>query len=304
MALTPSLDIFIRVADSGSLSAAARSLDLTPAAVSASVKRLEADVGALLFVRTTRQLRLTQAGEHFLQHAREGVQAIEKGLLALRQPERTLEGLLRMSMPSDLGRSLVVGWLDAFVEQHPGVQLQLDVSDRLADVFRQPVDVALRYGHPNDSSMVALPIAAANRRVLCAAPTYLVRHGAPRSPADLAHHACVCFVLGQRVHDEWGFTRGGETLRVPVQRSRSASDGHVVHRWMLDGHGIGYKSALDVSQSLHSGRLVALCTDWQTESAPLLLLCPQRREISPMVTALRDFLRQRCAQAWPASVVL
>ena len=302
MALTQSLDIFIRVADSGSLSAAARSLDLTPAAVSASIKRLEADVGTLLFVRTTRQLRLTQAGERFLQHAREGVQAIEQGLLALRQPRQALEGPLRMSMPSDLGRSLVVGWLDDFVALHPGVQLQLDVSDRLADVYRQPVDLALRYGHPDDSSMVALPIAPGNRRVLCAAPTYLVRHGAPRTPADLAGHACLCFMLGQRVHNEWRFTRDGETLRVQVPRSRSASDGQVVHRWMLDGHGIGYKSGLDVSQSLRSGRLVALCTDWQTESAPLLLMCPQRREISPMVTVLRDFLRQRCAQAWPDSV--
>lgn len=296
MALTQSLDIFIRVADSGSLSAAARSLDLTPAAVSASIKRLEADVGALLFVRTTRQLRLTQAGERFLQHAREGVKAIQQGLNALREPARNLEGPLRMSMPSDLGRSLVLGWLDEFVDRHPGVQLQLDVSDRLADVFRQPVDVALRYGHPGDSSMVAMPIALSNRRVLCAAPTYLVRHGAPLSPADLTRHACLSFTVGHRVHNEWGFTRGEESVRVQVPRTRTASDGEIVHRWALDGRGIAYKSALDVSNSLRSGRLVALCTDWQGEDVPLYLLCPQRREITPMVSALRSFLTLRCKQ--------
>jgi DNA-binding transcriptional LysR family regulator len=296
MSLTQSLHIFIRVADSGNLSAAARSLDLTPAAVSASIKRLEAEIGALLFVRTTRQLRLTQAGERFLLHAREGIQAIERGVAAVQAPVRNLEGPLRMSMPSDLSRSFVLDWLDQFVERHPGVRLQLDISDRLADVFRQPVDVALRYGHPSDSSMVALPIAPSNRRVLCAAPTYLARRGAPLNPSDLAQHDCLSFMLGHRFHDEWSFKRGDESVRIAVTRHRTASDGEIVHRWALDGHGIAYKSALDVHSSLRSGRLVALCTDWRGEDAPLFLLCPQRREITPMLSALRTFLSMRCKE--------
>lgn len=294
MALTPRLELFIRVADSGSLSAAARSLDLTPAAASAALKRLEAEVGALLFVRSTRQLRLTEAGERFLPAAREGVQAIEQGLQALRQPREALSGTLRMSLPSDLARSLALDWLDAFVALHPGVRLQLDVSDRLADVFRQPVDVALRYGPPPDSSMVALPIVPGNRRVLAASPAYLARHGAPATPQDLLHHQCLCYQLGHRQHDEWAFQRGEEQLRIKVPRSRSVSDGAIVHRWMLAGHGIGYKSGLDVLHSLREGRLVPLCTDWLGEPAPLMLLSPQRRALTPLITTLRSFLVERC----------
>lgn len=297
MALIQSLDIFVRVADSGTLSAAARSLDLTPAAVSISIKRLEAEVGALLFVRTTRQLRLTQPGERFLTHAREAINQIECGLQALRQPDKVLEGLLRMSLPSDLARSLVIGWLDDFTELHPKVQLQLDVSDRLADVYSQPVDVALRYGKPADSGMVAMPIAPDNRRVLCASPAYLATHGVPASPHDLTQHQCLCFMLGHRVHDDWVFSQGGVPAKVKVPRYRTSGDGDVVHRWLLSGHGVGYKSMLDVSESLRSGRLVALCTDWQGESAPLMLMYPQRRAVSPLVTTLRAFLVERSAQA-------
>lgn len=297
MALIQPLDIFVRVADSGTLSAAARSLDLTPAAVSISIKRLEAEVGALLFVRTTRQLRLTQAGERFLTHAREALNQIEYGLQALRQPDNALEGLLRMSLPSDLGRSLVIGWLDEFTEMHPKVQLQLDVSDRLADIFSQPVDVVLRYGIPADSGMVAMPISLDNRRVLCASPAYLAKHGVPESPQDLARHQCLCFLLGHRVHDEWLFVKGDTVSKIKVPRHRTAGDGDVVHRWLLSGHGVGYKSMLDVSGSLRSGQLVALCTDWQGEPAPLMLLYPQRRAVSALVKSLHTFLVERSAGA-------
>ncbi|RYE40415.1 MAG: LysR family transcriptional regulator [Hyphomicrobiales bacterium] len=297
MALIQSLDIFVRVADSGTLSAAARSLDLTPAAVSISIKRLEAEVGALLFVRTTRQLRLTQAGERFLKHAREAINQIEYGLQALRQPDKALEGLLRMSLPSDLARSLVIGWLDDFTELHPKVQLQLDVSDRLADIFSQPIDVVLRYGKPADSGMVAMPILLENRRVLCASPAYLATHGVPQSPEDLARHRCLCFMLGHRVHDDWIFAKGDSIAKVKVPRYRTTGDGDVVHRWLLSGHGIGYKSMLDVSDSLRSGRLIALCTDWQGEPAPLMLLYPQRRAVSTLVKSLRTFLVERSAKA-------
>lgn len=297
MALIQSLDIFVRVADSGTLSAAARSLDLTPAAVSISIKRLEAEVGALLFVRTTRQLRLTLAGERFLKHAREAIHQIEDGMQALRQPDKALDGLLRMSLPSDLARSLVIDWLDEFIEQHPKVQLQLDVSDRLADVYSQPVDVALRYGKPADSAMVAMPIAMDNRRVLCASPAYLAAHGTPSAPSDLVQHRCLCFMLGHRVHDDWLFTRDEEVTKVKVPRYRTSGDGDVVHRWLLSGHGVGYKSMLDVSDSLRTGRLVALCTEWQGEAAPLMLMYPQRRAVTPLVTALRVFLAERSAKA-------
>ena len=163
-------ELFLRAAESGSLSAAARQLDLTPAAASAAIKRIEGELGTPVFIRSTRSLRLTSAGELFLHHCREGLASIATACDEIRTANQTVGGPLQLSLPSDFGRNVVLGWLDDFLLEHPGVSLRIELSDRIADVFRQPVDLALRYGAPPDSSLIALPVAVHNRRVLCAAP--------------------------------------------------------------------------------------------------------------------------------------
>jgi DNA-binding transcriptional LysR family regulator len=187
-------------------------------------------------------------------------------------------------------------WLDEFLADYPRLLLRVQVSDRVADVFQQPVDIALRYGNPPDSRMVALPIAPDNRRVLCASPDYLERFGMPGSPADLVRHNCLCFMLNDQVHDRWRFSRDGEESQVNVRGNRIADDGEVVRRWAVAGHGIAYKSRLDVEPDLLEGRLVALCTDWSGEPSPLNLLCASRRQIGPAVQLLRQHLQRRIDQ--------
>jgi DNA-binding transcriptional LysR family regulator len=297
------LTLFVCTAEAGSLSAAARRLDLTPAAASAALKRLEAELGAPLFVRSTRSLRLTPEGERFLDHARQALQLLHDGRDAVAQGGEVVRGLLQLSAPSDLGRHHVLGWLDAFQARHPGLRLRLQLSDRLAGLHREPVDLALRYGTPRDSSLVALPVAPDNRRVLCAAPQYLARAGTPQSPQALAQHNCLSFVLADDLHDRWRFRRDGRELAVTVQGDRLADDGEVVRRWALAGHGIAYKSALDVADDLAEGRLVALCTDWQTEPAPLVLLCADRRQLRPAVRMLHAWLVERAAALARRAVV-
>jgi len=293
------LAVFVRAADAGSLSAAARALDISPAAASATLKRLEAELHTQLFVRSTRSLRLTLEGERFLSHAREALRAIDDAEQALRGDQATLRGNLQLSMPSDLGRSLILPWLDRFMAEHPHVQLRASLSDHLADVYRQPVDVALRYGPPPDSSLIALPLSPDNRRVLCASPDYLARRGAPEHPEQLTEHNCLRQMIRGEIHERWRLQRGGEDCTVRVQGDRVADDGHAVKQWALAGHGIVYKSWLDVSREVLDGRLEVLCRDWRGESAPLNLICPDRRLLSPLVQALREFLKQ-CCDATPA----
>ncbi|MGO1071050.1 LysR substrate-binding domain-containing protein [Lysobacter sp. CA199] len=287
------LALFVRAADAGSLSAAARALDISPAAASATLKRLEAELHAQLFVRSTRSLRLTQEGERFLAHAREALRAIEEAEQALRGDQAVLRGQLQLSMPSDLGRSLVLPWLDDFIAQHPHVQLRINLSDHFADVYRQPVDVALRYGAPQDSNLIALPLRPENRRVLCASPDYLSRRGVPDDPDRLSEHNCLRMLIRGETQDRWRLRRGEDDRTVRVQGDRVSDDGHAVKQWALAGHGIAYKSWLDVSQEVTSGRLTLLCRDWSGESAPLNLVCPDRRLLSPLVQRLREFLKQR-----------
>lgn len=291
------LRLFVLAAQLGSLSSAARQLNLSPAVASATIKRLEAELDARLFVRTTRSLRLTAEGERFLAHAREAMRAIDEGTLALQGDRAELRGELRISAPSDFGRHQLLPWLDAFQAAHPGLQLRLQLSDRIADVFRQPVDVALRYGLPPDSSLVALPLAPRNRRVLVAAPDYLQRRGTPASPLSLNAHDCLRFMLNDELHAEWRFTSPeGRAVTVKAHGERISNDGDAVRRWALAGFGIAYKSWLDIVADAEAGRLVALCAQWRGEASPLNLVAPDRRLLSPAVQQLRDFLSARCAE--------
>lgn len=296
MRMLRDMEVFILAADTGSLSAAARRLDMSPAAASLAVKRLEAEIDAPLFLRTTRSLRLTHEGLAFLEPCRQALQLLADGRDATLKGSAALRGVLQLSLPSDLGRNAVLNWLDDFQALYPRIQLRLLLSDRLADIYRQPVDLALRYGSLPDSNLVALPVAPQNRRILCAAPAYLMRAGTPTCPEALIDHNCLCFTLGDTVHDRWRFFREGREIPLQVRGNRVSDDGDVVRRWALAGHGIAYKSALDVADDLRSGRLVRLCAEWSGESVPLNLICADRRQISPVVQELRGFLAECCAK--------
>lgn len=291
------LQLFIHATDHGGLSAAARELDMAPAAASAALKRLESVLQTRLFVRSTRSLRLTAEGERYLVYARQILQAVQEGAASVARDAQEIGGELNLSMPSDLGRNVLLPWLDAFQQQHPLVRFRIRISDRLADLYRQPVDIAIRYGEPEDSTMVALPLAPDNRRVLCAAPAYLKRHGRPQSIDELQHHNCLRFVLGDTVHDRWVFHRDGRTETVAVQGDRICDDADLVRRWALAGKGLAYKSALDIRSELQSGKLVPLLPELLGEAAPLNLVCAHRLMLSPSVTALRTFLQERLKEA-------
>lgn len=296
------LDIFVRTVDNGSLSATARALDLTPAAASAALKRLEAELGVQLFVRSTRSLRLTPQGEQFLEQCRPALAALQEASAGLAEGGQALRGALRLSAPADLGRNALLSWLDEFQQMHPGVDIRLSLSDRIANVYSDPVDVALRYGEPPDSDLVALPLAPQNRRVLCASPAYLARHGAPSHPRALVDHNCLCFMLGDEVHDRWRFSGGGEAaFSVRVRSANIANDGGVVRQWAVLGKGIAYKSRVDVAEDLARGRLLPLCEAWTTEATPLFLVVPGRRHLTPLVRALRDFLVPKMTEPRKAS---
>ena len=196
-------------------------------------------------------------------------------------------------MPSDLGRNVLLPWLDEFQRRHPRVGFQVRISDRLADLFRQPVDLAVRYGTPADSSLVALPLSESNRRVVCASPAYLARHGTPQ-PADLRRHNCLSFVLGESLRPLDLRAR----RRVPDRAGkgdRVSDDGELVRRWALAGCGVAYKSRYDVLEDLRAGRLVQLFGDHLGEPSPLYLLCVHRMLLSPAVKRLRACLQDRFA---------
>ena len=288
------LALFIRAAAIGGFSEVAREVDLLPGQVSAAIKRLERELDVRLFARSTRSMRLTAEGERYLPFAQEALASLNEGQERLRGEEAQLSGVLQIAVPSDLGRNILLPWLTAFRRQHPNLTLRLFVSDRVTDVFRDPVDVAIRYGEPDDASYVALPLSPRNRRVLVASPGYLARCGSPSTLDELAQHDCLLYLLGGRVYDKWAFHENGQRRVVTVRGPLQADDAEISRRLAMDGEGIVYKSWLDVGEDVKAKRLVVLLPHIEGQIAPLHLVCPHRKQFSPAVQQLHRLLRQRC----------
>ncbi|MGY0398580.1 MAG: LysR family transcriptional regulator [Ostreibacterium sp.] len=284
------LRIFIQTAQLGSLSACARQLDMTPATVSAAVKRLENEVDVLLFIRSTRKLRLTQKGEVFLKYCTQAIDLIDEGYAELHYTQQGLSGVIQIAAPSDLGRNHLLGWLDDFMEIHPNIEVNIQLSDSLTDIYSLPVELALRYGKPKDSNLIALPIALNNRRVLCASPDYIAEHGTPQHLDDLAEHNCLCIALNDTLYARWQFDGGGKIYSVTVSGNRLCKDSDAVRRWALAGKGIAYRSQLDIADELSNGRLIEITLSALGETCPLYLICAERRLLTPMVSALKSHL--------------
>lgn len=288
------VQIFVQTVDAGSFSEAARQLNIAPGLASVAVQRLEKALDVRLFTRSTRSMQLSEDGERYLPHARAMLEAQLQGTQALAHAQEALSGPLRLSAPSDFGRNLLLGWLDAFQHRHPGLSLQVRLSDRVADLVKHPVDAAVRYGPLSDSSLVAMPLIENNRRSLCASPTYLERHGTPLSVDDLRKHNCLRFVWSEQIHERWRFTLPGGDKTVTVAGNRISDDADAVRRWAVAGEGLLYKSRLDLIDDIAAGRLQEVFPHAHCEPSPLNLVCAHRSRLTPAITQLRDFLRERC----------
>jgi DNA-binding transcriptional LysR family regulator len=295
------LSLFLRSAALGSFSNAARETDLLPGQVSAAIQRLERELDIRLFARSTRSLRLTPEGAAYLPYAQEALATLLEGSERLRPESAELQGTLQVTAPLDLGRNVLLPWLTAFRREHPRLTLRLSLSDQLSDVFRDPADVAIRYGEIDDASFIALPLAPENRRVLVASPAYLDRHGRPDSLEVLARHTCLLFQLDGRVYDKWLFPTAsaqvaGGQRKIQVAGPLVSDNADVVRLWALAGEGIAYKSWLDVSTDVLAGQLEVLLPRQMGQAAPLQMVCPHRKQFSPAIRQLQVLLQTRCAE--------
>lgn len=283
------LELFLLIVEKGGLSAAGREVGLSPASVSERLATLETYYGATLLNRTTRAISLTDEGKLLVEGARRLLAEAGELHSSIRAGTQTLSGPIRMSAPQDLGRQYIDPILSRFLDEHPDVSLDLDLGDGYVDLVSQGLDFAIRYGALADSSLRARPLGE-NRRVVCAAPTYLARHGTPTHPTELTRHECLVMRLGINTAREWTFSRRGEVHRVLVQGRRIANDGGLVHQWCLEGHGISLKSIWDVRDDLKSGRLVELLPEFTAGSTLLQIVYPTARVQPKRVRALIEHL--------------
>ena len=287
------LTVVLKVAEFRNITAAATSLDMRAATASAAVKRVEQELGVELFVRSTRRLRLSAAGEKYLPQCRQALVLMDEARQNIRFGAETVAGEIRLSVSSDLGRNRVVPWIDELMAAHPGLSLRVQITDSNVDFFRDSVDMALRYGSPSDANLYGFKICDVPR-LLCATPDYLNQQGTPIHPHDLAGHNGLFYQLQDIPYDLWTFKRDGEEYRVKMRGNRASNDGDLVRRWCIAGQGMAVKSCLDISEDLLSGRVTNVMPDYTPPVSELWLICPTRQSITPAMRLLRDHLKQQC----------
>jgi DNA-binding transcriptional LysR family regulator len=259
---TAEMETFLSVACTGSLSAAARELQLTPSAVSRMMTRLEKRLGVRLIVRSTRSLHLTSEGESYALAARRILKDLDDTELTIAN-RGSPSGKIKVTTATAHSRLTIVPLLKEFLQRYPDITLEIDVSDQLRDVASGQVDVAIRFGQLSDSGLHARRLGDTGRVVL-ASPEYLAKAGEPQTPADLAKHNCLDFNF-RRIEPGWPFRQNGKDFMLAVRGNVIANNGETLVELAQQGIGITRVGRFHVQQALASGQLVALLEDYNPQ---------------------------------------
>jgi len=276
--------VIVTVAQEGSFAAAGRRLALSPPAVTRAVAALEARLGARLFVRTTRAVRLTEVGVRYLADAKRILAELAEAEATAAGAEAEPRGTLSVTAPSMFGRRHVAPHVLAFVARHPAANVRALFVDRIVDLVEEGIDVAVRIAHLPDSTLTAVRVGSV-RRVVSASPAYLAAHGHPHTPADLAGHVAVVFAPSMAI-GPWGFAAGPPVAPPPARLVASTAD--VAIAAALAGVGITRTLSYQVREEIADGRLVRLLADHEPEPLPVHVVFPQGRTASARVRAFVD----------------
>jgi DNA-binding transcriptional LysR family regulator len=283
------LAIFVRAAESGSFSRAARELGLSQPSVSRIIGELEARLGVKLLLRTTRQITVTDAGALFLDRAREILTEVEDAEDAARGLD-SLRGLIRLAIPVLYGTREIIPRLPKFLATHPMLQVEMAVVDARQDLVAEGADFAIRLGELTDSTYGTRKLQTLER-MLVAAPSYLKARGTPKTPADLASHDCI-FGPGNFGRDSWSFTRNGTETSVNVRGRIHTDSGPGAFASVMAGLGIAMASTVMAGPEIKAGSLVPLLRCYRLEPVEVHAIFPGGRRPSAKVRALVDFLAQ------------
>lgn len=290
------LALFLRVIDLGSITAAARSLDLSVAVASQRLKRLEADLGVRLLHRKTRRLHPTPEGAALAERGRGLVEELESLGSSLREAGSEVAGTLRVTASASFGRQYISPLLPAFLAAHPRLRVSLDLDDRVTDLVGAGFDLAIRIGALDDSTLVSRRLAD-NVRVMCAAPAYIARRGMPEVPDDLARHDCLLLTGRDGRQDLWRLTDAeGAPVDVRVQGRFDSNFGEALRDAAVAGLGIAVHSFWHVHRDLAEGRLVEVMPAWTVSATAIHAVMPGRRLVPPRVRAFAGYLAEAFRQ--------
>ena len=280
--------VFAKVVAAGSLSAAARELGLSPALISRRLAGLESRLGVRLVNRTTRSLSLTDEGANYYDTCTRVLAEIEEADIAVSAGRVEPQGALKVAMPASFGHQHLAPLIPEFASRYPKVQMALSLSDRNVNVIEEGFDLAIRIAHLEDSSLAARRLAP-NRRVVCASPAYLERHGTPLAPQDLAKHNCL---TANDFVTHWDFKGAdGKPGSVRVTGRYACDNWEVLREWALAGMGVALKSTWDVHRHLADGSLISVCPGYTFDSdVAIYAVYPHRRFLPAKTRVFIEFL--------------
>jgi len=282
------MSVFTEVAKLGSFSAAARRLQLSPSAVSKLITRMEHRLDSRLFNRSTRKLSLTEGGQKFYARCEDILAEVEAAEDLLLGYQREPRGILTVTCSPGFAEYQLLPLIPQFLAEYPQVELNLQITGDTADLITQGIDVAIRLGTLQDSSLVARELCK-SRRIVCASPAYLSRGNLPEKPTDLENRNCLIVSTGSKF-DHWKFSRGRQKQVIAVTGSFVSNTVNAIHELVLQGIGIVNLAEYIVGPDLRSGRLVPLLEDYQAEEQAIHAVYPHRKHLPGKVHAFVDFL--------------
>jgi DNA-binding transcriptional LysR family regulator len=285
------MTIFITIVQEGSITQAAKRLGLSLAVCSKRLLNLEARLKIKLLHRTTRRQELTDEGtvyfEHCL-HINKEIESVEENLADM---QKTVQGVLRVTVPASFGRKHISPIVAQFIKRYPKIKLQLMMTDQLIDIIENRIDIAVRVGPLTDSSLIAV-LLANNRRVLCASPTYLQRMGEPQEPNDLSAHQCIILSSVGALHDTWHFKNRQVDTQVPISGVMTTNNGEAIRDAAIGGLGIANKSLWDVYQHIQNGELQTLLEGYPLPPANIYAVYHKNQFLTAKVRVWIDFLKE------------
>jgi DNA-binding transcriptional LysR family regulator len=283
------MQTFVTIVDEGSLTAAARSLGSSLPAVVRQLAALEKELGARLLQRTTRRLTLTEAGRRYLERCREVLGLVNEAEAELRAEQTEPRGKLRVTAPVLFGTRHVAAGITAFIQRYPAVCVDALLLDRVVNLVEEGIDVGVRIGSLDDSSLIARPVASM-RRLTVAAPSYLARRGTPQHPRDLAGHDCIRGAVATA--SAWTYQLDGKRLSVPVRGSLGVNQALAALQACLAGLAIGCFFAYQVAPELASGALRLLLDRFEPPPEPVQIVYPEARLLPARTRAFVEFMRE------------
>ncbi|OYX87504.1 MAG: LysR family transcriptional regulator [Rhizobiales bacterium 17-65-6] len=280
---------FVTAAESESFSEAGRRLRISANKVSHRIQMLEKHLACRLFNRTTRRMSLTEQGRVFYENVTEALRLIEAAESHVTELGAMPRGALRATAPLHLGRRLMAPVAARYQETHPHMDVRLRLSEHVIDLVAEAVDVALRLDAFEDSSLIMRKVADVER-VVCAAPAYIERAGAPEQPSDLASHQCLLLRFAGAREFRWTLDSGGRQITEPVRGHLEADDGDVLTVWAMEGRGLVMKPRFEVADALADGRLVPVMQAYPPTPVTLAVLYPARQLVPLKVKDFADLL--------------